>query len=112
MALICKTCGFKQYDTSTIEVYRSEHPGVEEHDIPYCCGACQDNSNDGTEQQEYIVTITEVLQQKVPVKAESREDAEYAVECDYRRQKHILTAEDFIGVSFKAKPYKGRSNDL
>lgn len=53
------------------------------------------------EQQEYIVTITETLQRNVPVKAESQEDAEYAVECDYRSQKHILDAEDFVGVSFK-----------
>lgn len=54
-------------------------------------------------EQNYIVTITEVLQRKVPVKSTSREDAEYAVECDYRSQKHILDAEDFVGVSFKAK---------
>ena len=55
------------------------------------------------EQEEYIVTITEILQRKVPVKADSREDAAYTVECDYYAQKHILGAEDFVGVSLKAK---------
>lgn len=69
MALICKRCSHKQYDITTIEAYRSEYPDLAEHDIPYCCGACQDNGGDSMEQQEYIVTITEVLQRKVSVKS-------------------------------------------
>lgn len=54
-------------------------------------------------EKTYIVTVTEVLQRRIPVKSTCREDAEYAVERDYRKQKHILDAEDFVGVSFKAK---------
>lgn len=37
-------------------------------------------------EKEYIVTITEVLQRKVTVKAESKDDAEYIVEKQYYNQ--------------------------
>ena len=52
--------------------------------------------------KEYIVTITEVLQRKVSVRAESKDDAEYIVEQQYYNQEHILnendleTAENFV----------------
>lgn len=44
MALIGKVCGYKQYDDKTIKVFRQKIVGVEEHYIPYYCGACQDNA--------------------------------------------------------------------
>ncbi len=43
MALTCNYCGYKQYDEETIAFYKHRFPDIEEHDIPYCCGACQNN---------------------------------------------------------------------
>lgn len=43
MALVCKECGYKQYDEETIKAYQNMFPNTEEHDIPYLCGACLDN---------------------------------------------------------------------
>ena len=53
--------------------------------------------------KEYIVTITEVLQRKVSVRAESKDDAEYIVEQQYYNQEHILNENDLVVQSFKAK---------
>ena len=53
--------------------------------------------------KEYIVTITEVLQRKVSVRAESKDDAEYIVEQQYYNQEHILNETDLKIQSFKAK---------
>ena len=53
--------------------------------------------------KEYIVTITEVLQRKVSVRAESKDDAEYIVEQQYYNQEHILNVNDLTVQSFKAK---------
>lgn len=44
--LVCKMCGYKQYDEETINAMKDKYPYAEEHDIPYYCGACQDNNND------------------------------------------------------------------
>ena len=46
MALVCKKCGYKQYDDETIEAMKKEFPDLEEHDIPYYCGACMDEDDD------------------------------------------------------------------
>lgn len=54
-------------------------------------------------EKEYIVTITEVLQRKVTVRAESKDDAEYIVEKQYYNQEHILKESDLTVQSFKAK---------
>lgn len=40
MALVCKKCGYKQYDDETIENMKKQFPDYAEHDIPYYCGAC------------------------------------------------------------------------
>ena len=54
-------------------------------------------------EKEYIVTITEVLQRKVAVRAENKDDAEYIVEKQYYNQEHILNESDLTVQSFKAK---------
>lgn len=54
-------------------------------------------------EKDYIVTITEVLQRKVAVRAESKDDAEYIVEKQYYNQEHILNESDLTVQSFKAK---------
>ena len=41
--LVCKICGYKQRDEETVEHFKKIYPNVPEHDIPYICGACQDN---------------------------------------------------------------------
>ena len=53
--------------------------------------------------KEYIVTITEVLQRKVRIKAANKENAEYIVEQQYYNQEHILNENDLTAQSFKAK---------
>lgn len=56
MSLICKKCGYKQSDPNTIKKFKNRFPDKEEHDIPYYCGACQDNATD----QEYENMISEM----------------------------------------------------
>ena len=41
--LVCKCCGYKQYDVGTVLQYKVKYPGMAAHDIPYKCGACMDN---------------------------------------------------------------------
>gem|GEM_PF-2920382 len=43
--LICKECGYLQHDRETIKAFQGlvENAGLENHDIDYLCGACQDN---------------------------------------------------------------------
>lgn len=47
MALICKACGYRQSEEETVTAFKRRFPKTEEHDIPYYCGACQDNATDG-----------------------------------------------------------------
>ena len=44
MSLICKKCGYKQNDVDCIESFKHRFPHLDEHDIPYYCGSCQDNA--------------------------------------------------------------------
>ena len=53
--------------------------------------------------EDYVVTIKETLERKIPVSAETPEEAEYMVKCDYKNQHHILDSSDFTGVTFTAK---------
>ena len=53
MPLVCKKCGYKQYHDDTVQALRSQYPGVEERDIPYYCGACQDNATEEEWQRMY-----------------------------------------------------------
>lgn len=54
-------------------------------------------------ENKYTVTITEVLQRKVLVKASNKDEAEYIVEQQYYNQEHILNENDLTVQSFKAK---------
>ena len=54
-------------------------------------------------EKEYTVIITEVLQRKVSVKAESKDVAEYIVKQQYYNQEHILNENDLTAQFFKAK---------
>ena len=46
MALVCKKCGYKQYDDDTITIFKEMFPEKDEHDIVYYCGACIDNATE------------------------------------------------------------------
>ena len=61
--------------------------------------------------QKYEVTIREILEMKVVVEADSREDAEYRVEQGWKTSEYILDAADFTGVEFHAKKVPNRSRD-
>ena len=56
-----------------------------------------------TIENEFSVVINVVLQRKVPVRAKSKDDAEYIVEQQYYNQEHILNENDLTAQSFKAK---------
>lgn len=51
----------------------------------------------------YEVTITETLKTKVFLEADSPEEAEEFVSDGWHQSKYILTAEDFVDVSFVSK---------
>lgn len=42
--LICKKCGYKQNDFDTINFIKKRFLNIDEHNIPYYCGACVDNA--------------------------------------------------------------------
>ena len=59
--------------------------------------------------KEYEVTITETLEKTVTVEAASRENAEAIVQQRWKDSTYILDADDFTGVSFKARKAPERS---
>jgi hypothetical protein len=64
--------------------------------------------------REFEVTITEILQTTVTVKAKSRDEAEQIVSDNWKNSEYILDADDFQGVEFKAasvKPERSRSGE-
>ena len=60
--------------------------------------------------KEYDIKITETLEKTVTVQAESEAAAEKKVKDAYYNQEHILDADNFTGVDFKAKRHT-RSRD-
>lgn len=54
--------------------------------------------------KNYEVEITETLQLTVNVEANSREEAEAKAEEQWHLGEHILDADNFVGVDFKAVP--------
>lgn len=52
---------------------------------------------------EYKVLITETWKRAVTVDAESREEAEAAVRCQYKNGEYALVSADSDGVSFSAQ---------
>lgn len=45
-SLVCKKCGYEQYDEETVKCFKERFPNMYSYDIPYYCGACQDTAND------------------------------------------------------------------
>lgn len=59
--------------------------------------------------QKYKVKITEILERTVEVEASSREAAEDLVAEQWGHNEHILDAEDFKDVRFKANNPKQKN---
>ena len=52
---------------------------------------------------KYVVTIQEILEREIPVEANSQEDAQRVVEEQYKKQLHILDADDFAGLVYSVR---------
>ena len=61
--------------------------------------------------KDYDVTITEILQKTVPIRAESLAEAEEIAERNWNDSEYVLSADDFQRADFKAKERK-RSKDF
>ena len=80
MALVCKKCGYKQTDKEIVSVMKEIFPSLEEHDIPYYCGACMDNASE----QEYIEMEQEMCGLECPLGGDETNDcADCSYSCDY-----------------------------
>lgn len=51
----------------------------------------------------YKVTITETLKMTVEIQANSQEEAEITAQTNWENSEYILDADNFMGVTFKAK---------
>ena len=83
MSLVCKKCGYKQHDEKTIEEMKCRFPELEDHDIPYYCGACMDAATD----DEYISMDQEMCRLNCPLGGEETNDCEgcsYSVDYHYK----------------------------
>ena len=77
--LICKKCGHKQSDERTIKYFKKKFRHVEEHDIPYYCGACLDNASD----DDYDAMCAEMDNQEFMSAVETlKEDLDTAISYD------------------------------
>ena len=86
MALVCKKCGYKQYDEVTIEYQKKIFPDIEEHDIPYYCGACMDNAIS----DEYLIMMQEMSGLKCPLGGDENNDC---ADCAYSHDYHFVNGE-------------------
>lgn len=103
MSLICKKCGFKQCDLTTVREMKNRFPNVEEHDIPYFCGACMDDASE----EEYTEMEQQVLNLKCPFGGDENDDCKdcaYAAEYHFEdgecvRRKYVYaTHEEFLNI--------------
>ena len=53
----------------------------------------------------YDVTITETLQMTVPIRANSRAEAEELAEANWNESQYVLGADHFVGADFKAEEH-------
>lgn len=54
--LVCKKCGYKQTDLDTMNFMKKRFLNIDEHSIPYYCGACLDNASE----DEYKIMMAEM----------------------------------------------------
>ena len=48
--LTCKICGYKQFDDECCNYYQNKYKDMDLHDIPYICGACENNIDENKTQ--------------------------------------------------------------
>lgn len=53
--------------------------------------------------KSYDVTITEILQKTVSIRANSHTEAEEIAEGKWNKEKYVLTSDDFVEARFDAK---------
>ncbi len=80
MALVCKKCGYKQTDEETLRELNKRFPELEEHDIPYYCGACMNEAGE----QEYIDMEQEMCRLEQPF---CRNESKGYIDCPYAGDK-------------------------
>lgn len=86
MALVCKKCGYKQCDQQTIDSLKERFPNIEEHDIPYYCGACQDTASE----DELIFMEQEMCKLECPLGGDETNDC---ADCAYAGDYHFVNGE-------------------
>ena len=86
MALVCKNCGYKQYDEETIAVMKARFSDLEEHDIPYYCGACMEEASE----LEYIEMEQEMCGLECPLGGDETNDC---ADCPYAGDYHFVNGE-------------------
>ena len=91
MALVCKVCGYEQTDEETLKVFKQRFPDMEEHDIPYYCGACLDNATD----EEYEQMLDDM-------KPQSEE----------HNSNELIASVEIQYANFKSDVLKGRAEDV
>jgi hypothetical protein len=82
--------------------------GVLPEEKPAEAGPDSQTNLDHCARRPFEVTITEILKLTVNVEAGSRQEAEDKVFDDWRAHKHVLTADNFDEVKFKAARSAGR----
>ena len=86
MSLVCKKCGYKQGDEETIIEMKKIFPQLEEHDIPYYCGACMDEASE----EDYIAMDQEMCNLRCPLGGDETNDC---TDCFYAGDYHFVDGE-------------------
>lgn len=86
MALVCKKCGYKQTDEEIILELSKRFPKLEEHDIPYYCGACMDEAGE----QEHIDMEQKMCGLECPLGGDETNDC---ADCSYAGDYHFVDGE-------------------
>ena len=92
MSLVCKKWGYKQHDDATIAVMKSRFSELEEHDIPYFCGACMDKATD-EEYEEYLAEMLNGSKPQCPLGGDETNDCQG---CAYSKDYHFVDGECVI----------------
>ena len=62
--------------------------------------------------KEFEVTLTETLERTITIKAENKEKAQQIVEEQWKAEKYVLGADDFVGVQFHVEDERLQENQL
>lgn len=91
MALVCKVCGYEQKDEEILKAFKQRFPDMEEHDIPYYCGACLDNATD----EEYRHMLDDMKPQS-----------------EGHNSNELIASVEIQYANFKSDVLKGRAEDV